>query len=412
MVTMLDFFLVMALGFLGSFGHCVGMCGPLSVAFSLIQTQTVKPSVEQQFCFHVLLNLGRILSYTLVGAGIGAIGSVVMAGGQFAGLGSPLRQGLSVATGCLLMLMGLAQILPQWQLRLPFLHPFRLHRLHERLNVVLANHAHQSHRFTPIVLGLVWGLIPCGFLYVAQLQAATTGSLWQGALILLAFGSGTLPVMLGVGLSTAWVSADRRSQLFRLGGWVTLFMGGLTLFRSGTHMSDLTGHGALLALILALVARPLSRLWPLLLQYRRLLGVSSFLLAIVHTLHMAQHTFNWNLATIDFMLPPQRWALGAGIVALLLMVPAVCTSSDGMVVRFGQSWRMLHLLVLPAFLFSILHTLWLGSHYLGGLERSTSQWVTVAGLTGLACGVLLVRQRWVWRLLSLENLYGPVSKAK
>jgi uncharacterized protein len=413
---MLDLLLIMALGFLGSFGHCVGMCGPLSIAFSLTQTQATKPTVGQQFRFHLLLNLGRILSYTLVGAGIGAVGSVVVAGGQLAGIGSPLRQGFSVVTGYLLILMGFAQIRPQWQLRLPFLHPFRLQRLHERLNAILEKNAHssphQSHHLTPIFLGLIWGLIPCGFLYVAQLQAATTGNLGQGALILLAFGCGTLPMMLGVGLSTTWVSANRRSQLFRLGGWVTLLMGGLTLFRSGTHMSDLTGHGALLALMLTLVARPIGRLWPLLLQYRRFLGVSAFLLAIVHTLHMAQHTFNWNPAVIEFMLPPQRWALWAGITALLLMVPAVCTSFDTMVARLGHFWRTLHSLVLPAFAFGILHTLWLGSHYLGGLERTTTQWIAVAGLTGLACGVLLIRQRWIWKLLSLESLYVPESKAK
>jgi len=69
---------------------------------------------------------------------------------------------------------------------------------------------------------MVWGLIPCGFLYA--IKAAETGNLWRDAAVL-AFGLGTLPTMLGVGVSTSLVSADRRSQLFRLGGWITSPLG-------------------------------------------------------------------------------------------------------------------------------------------------------------------------------------------
>ena len=75
----------MALGFLGSFGHCVGMCGPLAVALSLSEAQSEASNeastMGRSLLFHGLLNLGRILSYTLVGAGIGAIGSVLVSGG-------------------------------------------------------------------------------------------------------------------------------------------------------------------------------------------------------------------------------------------------------------------------------------------------------------------------------------------
>ncbi|WP_425469055.1 sulfite exporter TauE/SafE family protein, partial [Pediococcus acidilactici] len=88
----------MALGFLGSFGHCVSMCGPLTVAFSLSNRQST-PNWQQQLFFHGLLNLGRVVSYALVGAGIGALGSVLIASGQMAGIGSGLRQCLTIFTG-------------------------------------------------------------------------------------------------------------------------------------------------------------------------------------------------------------------------------------------------------------------------------------------------------------------------
>jgi uncharacterized protein len=103
----LDLLLMMVLGFLGSFGHCVGMCGPLAVALSLSEAQSETRNgartIGRSLLFHGLLNLGRILSYTLVGAGIGVIGSVLVAGGQFAGIDSTLRQGITLLTGSLLL---------------------------------------------------------------------------------------------------------------------------------------------------------------------------------------------------------------------------------------------------------------------------------------------------------------------
>jgi sulfite exporter TauE/SafE len=67
---MVDLLLVMTLGFLGSFGHCVGMCVPLMAAFSLAKVQDKPPTPWQQFIFHILLNMRRVLSYTQVGLAI------------------------------------------------------------------------------------------------------------------------------------------------------------------------------------------------------------------------------------------------------------------------------------------------------------------------------------------------------
>ncbi len=405
---MLDLLLVMALGFLGSFGHCIGMCGPLAVAFSLSQAQTT--TWRRTFYFHGLLNLGRITSYLLVGASIGAVGSILIAGGQLAGIESGLRRGLALLTGGLLVWMGLAQINPALFARLPLVHASLSGQFHQRLSQVMLRLAQSAQGWTPWLLGITWGLIPCGFLYTAQLKAAESGSLTQGALTMLAFGMGTLPAMLGIGVSAARLSADRRSQLFRLGGYITLLIGILTLWRTG-EMADYTGHLALGCLMFALIARPLSRLWAAPLRYRRTLGVSAFLFALAHTLHTLEHTLNWNLDAIAFMLPEQQWALGIGGVALGLMTPAALTSCDRLVQALGSLWRSIHLLTIPALLCSVGHTLWLGSHYWGALEIAGPQHVASIGLISLTLLVLLVRQRWFWSLLSLEKFYAPVLKS-
>jgi len=386
---MLDLLLIAALGFLGSFGHCAGMCGPITVAFSLSQ-QDKTPSWQQQLCFHALLNLGRVTSYALVGAGIGALGSVLIAGGQMAGVGSALRHSMAVLTGSLLIWFGLTQVSPGILPRIQLLHPLLQGNLHRKLSGAMDQLSLRPCWWTPALLGLVWGLIPCGFLYIAQIKAAEAGSLWQGAAVLLTFGLGTTPTMLGVGVSASLASADRRSQLFRAGGWLTLMIGVLTLMRTGSTMADYTGHAALLCLSLALIARPVSRFWPYLLSYRRVLGLSSFVLAMVHTLHMLEHTWGWNLQAFSFMLPVQQLGMGAGMIGLTLLSPAALTSFDR-AQKYWRYWRKIHLLTVPALLLCAFHSVLIGSHYLGSLQITWVNQLHTMLLGVLVTGVLLVR---------------------
>jgi hypothetical protein len=400
---MLDLLLIVSLGFLGSFGHCLGMCGPITVAFSLSQ-QTGNGDQWAQFRFHLLLNFGRIVSYALVGMSIGALGSVLVASGQMAGVGSPLRRIISILTGLLLIWFGLANISPEAIPKVPLLNPMAQSGMHERLSRAMQKLSLNPQRWTPLLLGLAWGLIPCGFLYAAQLKAAETTNPWMGGATMLAFGIGTLPMMLGVGVSTSFLSADRRGQLFRLGGWITLLIGILILFR-GSDMVDFTGHGALVCLLLALVARPISRLWAPFLQYRRALGVGAFVLSAAHVAHMV--TMGWDPAALPFLLPSLQVGGWTGIVAFTLMIPLALTSFDWAQKKMGPYWRRLHLLSLPICILAVTHTLLLGSSYLGDFEPSTQNWIAASVLGGVTLLTLLIRWRGFWALLSLEKFYAP-----
>jgi hypothetical protein len=380
------------------------MCGPITVAFSLSQKRDNQKGLPLRF--HILLNLGRIVSYALVGAGIGALGSAVVAGGQLAGVGSGLRQGMTILTGVMLIWFGLVQIKPDFLPHLPFLHPLTQGKLHQRLSGAMADLSAKPQWWTPALLGGVWGLIPCGFLYAAQIKAAETGNLWSGAATMLAFGLGTTPTMLGVGVSASKLSADKRSQLFRLGGWVTIAIGILTLLRTDA-MVDYTGHAALIFLMLALIARPISGLWAQPLRYRRAIGVGAYVLALAHTGHMLAHTLQWNFEALSFMLPLHQVGIWAGIVALVLMTPATLTSFDRLQKSLGKRWRQIHLLAVPALLLAAVHTVLIGSHYLGQLEWSWQNQLQSAIAGVLVIGVLLMRWRWLWSLISLEKFYSP-----
>jgi sulfite exporter TauE/SafE len=401
---MLDLSLIILLGFLGSFGHCFGMCGPLTVAFSLSKQQE-NPSWQQQLKFHTLLNLGRMLSYTLVGAGIGSLGSVLVEGGQLAGIGSDLRHWIAIITGTMLIWFGLGQIKPGFLPHIPFLHPILKGNLHNRLSAGMIKLSSQTQWWTPALLGMTWGLMPCGFLYAAQIKAAATGNLWQGAGTMLAFGIGTLPTMVGVGVSTALISKDRRSQLFQLGGWVTLIIGVITLLRTGDTMTDYNGHVALICLILSLIARPVNSFWSGPLRYRRALGVGAFVLSGVHTIHHLEHSLKWNFTAFWFLPLEFQWGMGAGAVALVLITPAACTSFDFMQKSLGKYWRQIHLFSVPALLLSAIHTVLMGSHYF-------QNQLTVILLGIITCGVLLVRSRYFWICLRLEKFYVPPNKSR
>jgi uncharacterized protein len=296
---------------------------------------------------------------------------------------------------------------------LPFLHPLLQGKLHERLSSVMVKLSFGDRWWTPFFLGAIWGLIPCGFLYTAQIKAAGAGSAWVGGLAMLAFGLGTLPTMLLVGVSAGMLSRDRRSQLFRMGGWVTLTIGILTLLRSADTMVDYTGHAAIICLMLALIARPISRLWMFPLRYRRAFGVGAFILSVAHMFHMVVHSWNWRVEKLFFMLPQHQQGIVMGGVALLLMLPLAVTSFDGAQRWLGKGWRSLHLLSIPALILCIMHTILVGSHYLGALQLSDFNRGATVTLGAIGVMVLLIRYQWMWSLLGLGKFYAaPVQNQR
>jgi uncharacterized protein len=408
---MLDLLLITILGFLGSFGHCFGMCGPLTMAFSLSHQEETR-DWRVQLKFHILLNLGRMLSYTLVGAGIGALGSVLIEGGHLAGIGSELRRWIAIITGLMLIWFGLGQLKPDLLPRIPVLHPLLQGKLHTRLSKEMVNLSLQTRWWTPALLGMTWGLMPCGFLYAAQIKAAETGNLWMSAATMLAFGLGTLPTMLGVGVSASLVSQDKRSQLFRLGAWVTLAIGAITLLRTGDTMVDYTGHAALICLMLALIARPISGIWASPLRYRRALGVGAFVLSVAHSLHMIEHSLKWNFAAFWFLRTEFQWSMAAGVVALILMTPAAFTSFDFWQKYLGKRWRQIHLLSVPALLCGVIHAIVMGSHYLGSSQLDGGNKLAAVLLGFFTLCVLLVRSRYLWSRLSIAKFYVSPSKSR
>ncbi|MDD1416392.1 sulfite exporter TauE/SafE family protein, partial [Dolichospermum sp. ST_con] len=107
-----------------------------------------------------------------------------------------------------------------------------------------------------------------------------------------------------------------------------------------------------------------------------------------------------------------QWGMSAGAVALVLMIPAACTSFDFLQKSLGKRWRQIHLLTVPALLLSAIHTVMIGSHYLGALRLSWQNQLAAVLVGIITVSVLLVRSRYFWLYLHLEKFYVPPNKSR
>ena len=214
------------LGLLGG-GHCLGMCGGLMGALTL-----AIPKEQRSRRFRLLLayNLGRILSYATAGLLIGLAGWAVA--------NSPAALFMRVLAGLLLIAMGL--YLAGWWSGLTRIEA--LGRGLWRFIQPVAN------RLLPVsslpralLLGALWGWLPCGLVYSTLLWSASQGNALDSALLMLAFGLGTWPVLLATGLAAERVTAILRKRSVRMaGGLLVILFGSWTL--PGPHQHWLMGH--------------------------------------------------------------------------------------------------------------------------------------------------------------------------
>lgn len=196
------YFLLFIIGVLTSF-HCIGMCG--GIQFS----QTVSGSSPDSKLSSVIpalaYNAGRVLSYTLLGAAVGAIGSVFSL--SISGMAA-----ITAVAGLLMILMGLNMAgfpLFRKYLRIPSLPGFSQARTPR----------------TPFFVGLLNGLMPCGPLQTLQLYALSTGSAWEGGMAMLIFSLGTVPFMFAFGAITALTSRHYTKHIMKLSGVLVVVLG-------------------------------------------------------------------------------------------------------------------------------------------------------------------------------------------
>ncbi len=221
-----DFGVVFTLGLVSSL-HCVQMCGPIVLSYS-VSLESLKPTSKGRTALtlaqnHLAYNAGRILTYAALGSLAGLAGGTLGVVGRLAGFSHTL----ATVSGVLMILVGISLfgLLPTGTLanRLLRLPSSFLHRIGKVISAQTT-----GNRF---LLGLALGFLPCGLVYAALLNAMATGSALDGATTMLAFGLGTAGALLAIGMfsSALRLRLNRWGSQFAAAG-VTL-MGILLLWR-------------------------------------------------------------------------------------------------------------------------------------------------------------------------------------
>ncbi|HNU06602.1 MAG TPA: sulfite exporter TauE/SafE family protein [Pyrinomonadaceae bacterium] len=184
-----EFYVIFALGLFSSM-HCVSMCGPLVLSYSL---PLGSKRFGEQAAAHLLYNAGRILTYALMGAAAGFAGGTVGFVGQLAGV----ENITAIVAGALMIIAGviMLDLIPSKRLQKfnPLLYTSRFLR---PLSKLFSSTAIGSK----FPLGIVLGFLPCGLIYAALLKSLASGTVFAGALTMTAFGLGTSASLLAVGI--------------------------------------------------------------------------------------------------------------------------------------------------------------------------------------------------------------------
>ena len=223
--------------------HCVQMCGPLVIGFSLPLGDRGR---AEQLLAHGAYQTGRIITYSTLGGLAGLAGQSLRLVGDLAGI----ENLVTIISGGLMVLAGLLmlELVPSSRL-----NRFDLVRHMSHLLRPLGRRISSPDAGSKFLLGLFLGLLPCGLIYAALIRAISTGGVVAGALTMAAFGMGTAGslLLLGIGSSTLlgrWASGARwgkQSWSPRVTGVSVLLLGAFLLYRGLIpHLPGAVGTGA------------------------------------------------------------------------------------------------------------------------------------------------------------------------
>ena len=190
--------------------HCIAMCGGINlsqcVSYNFDDGHTSKFSRLKP---SLLYNSGRVVSYTIVGGIVGALGSVISFSGAAKGI-------VAIISGVFMVIMGLNML---------NVFPW-LRKLNPRMPRIFGNKIYKgAGKYGPFYIGLLNGLMPCGPLQAMQLYALGTGSFVAGAISMFLFSLGTVPLMFGFGIISLLLSRRFTHKMMRVGAMLVIILG-------------------------------------------------------------------------------------------------------------------------------------------------------------------------------------------
>ncbi len=218
---------IISIAFLGSFGHCIGMCGGIVLAYSTIKIDPQSSKISQSAA-HLLYSLGRVLTYTVLGVIFGTLGGVATFSNNANGF-------LLVFAGFVMVLAGLS-LMGKIKFLTVIEHSFSSSSLYKNAFKKVLN---SKSNLSFFVLGMLNGLLPCGFVYFFAITAASTASPLYGALVMAIFGLSTIPAMFGLGFLTSLTSATSfRKMMMSLSSIAVILYGAYTIYNGYEYISN------------------------------------------------------------------------------------------------------------------------------------------------------------------------------
>ena len=218
---------IMTIAFLGSFGHCVGMCGGIVLAYTTTKVDD-KWAKTKQAVAHLAYSFGRVLTYTILGAIFGFIGGV-------ATFNNIANGTLWIVAGILMVLAGLSLIGKVKFLTL-IEHSFSKSRWYQESFRRLLR---SKSLFSFFLLGMLNGLLPCGFVYFFAITAASTGSPFWGAVVMFIFGLSTIPALFSLGFFVGiFKQTSLRNTMIKLAAILVVLYGLFTIYNGYKYIAD------------------------------------------------------------------------------------------------------------------------------------------------------------------------------
>jgi sulfite exporter TauE/SafE len=216
----IDLLLIISTAFFGSFGHCIGMCGGIVVAYS---SSKIDPKSSQltQIMSHLAYNFGRVATYSILGAIFGLIGQAVAF--------TPTTKGvLFLLTGLLMLLAGLS-LLGKLKFLSSAEFSFSKYAWYQKgFRALLANKSYGSF----FGLGMLNGIIPCGLVYSFAIMAAATASPLWGAVVMATFGLATIPALFFLGSVTKFLQqGSLRGLMMKSAAFLVVMYGLFTMYK-------------------------------------------------------------------------------------------------------------------------------------------------------------------------------------
>ena len=220
---------IISIAFLGSFGHCVGMCGGIVIAYSSTKIKS-HWTKQIQAIAHLLYSFGRISTYMILGALFGLIGGVVTFDNLTSGV-------FLVFTGFMMVLVGFS-LLGKIKFLTILEHTCSKSSLYQNSFKALLG---SQSLFSFYLLGMLNGLLPCGFVYVFAITAASTGSAFWGAFVMLIFGLSTIPALFSLGFFVGLFKQSNLRDLFiKLASLIVIAFGIYIAYLGYEYLTDPT----------------------------------------------------------------------------------------------------------------------------------------------------------------------------